>query len=255
MTAVEGRLSFAGVVRSELTKVFSQRSWWLVLCVAPLLMIGLAGSIGWNGAGRAEPLGPSAVVGGGFPLFALLIGVFGLLMMASEHASGSIRATMTAVPRRLPVLWAKAVVVVGVTLPVLAVAYVGCYVAHQVLAGEPVAIFEPEVVGSIAGVVGATAATGLIGLAVGTMLRNMAVAIVGYVVGLLVLPPVLLSILPAALQDTVVPYLPQLALQAMYTLGGAAGPMLPPGAGAVVMLAWVAVALAGAAAVVHRREV
>ena len=38
----------------------------------------------------------------------LAIGVLGVLVITGEYSTGMIRATLTAVPKRLPVLWAKA---------------------------------------------------------------------------------------------------------------------------------------------------
>ena len=39
----------------------------------------------------------------------LAIAVLGVLTITGEYSTGSIRATLTAVPKRLPVLWAKSV--------------------------------------------------------------------------------------------------------------------------------------------------
>ena len=46
----------------------------------------------------------------GVQLAQLAIGVLGVLVITGEYSTGMIRATMTAVPKRLPVLWAKAIV-------------------------------------------------------------------------------------------------------------------------------------------------
>ena len=40
----------------------------------------------------------------------LAIGVLGVLVITAEYSTGMIRASMTAVPKRLPVLWGKAAV-------------------------------------------------------------------------------------------------------------------------------------------------
>ena len=40
----------------------------------------------------------------------LVIGVLGVLLITGEYATGMVRATFAAVPKRLPVLWAKALV-------------------------------------------------------------------------------------------------------------------------------------------------
>ena len=46
----------------------------------------------------------------------LAIGVAGVIAISGEYATGMIRATLAAVPRRLPVLWAKLAVFATVTL-------------------------------------------------------------------------------------------------------------------------------------------
>jgi ABC-2 type transport system permease protein len=46
----------------------------------------------------------------------LAVGVLGVLLISGEYSTGLIRATMAAVPRRLPVLWAKAGVLALVAL-------------------------------------------------------------------------------------------------------------------------------------------
>src|SRR5438067_11678098 len=39
----------------------------------------------------------------------LAIAVLGVLLISAEYSTGSIRSTFTAVPKRLPVLWAKVI--------------------------------------------------------------------------------------------------------------------------------------------------
>ena len=48
----------------------------------------------------------------------LVLGVLGVLLFSGEYATGMIRATLAVVPSRLPVLWAKLIVLVGLVLPV-----------------------------------------------------------------------------------------------------------------------------------------
>jgi len=47
--------------------------------------------------------------------------VLGVLVISNEYSSGMIRATLAAVPRRLPVLWAKATVFGVVTLVTMSI--------------------------------------------------------------------------------------------------------------------------------------
>lgn len=253
----EHHLTFGHVVRSEWTKLISLRSSWIMLGGLPLAGIGLAALIGWNDRDRPTPSTVTEAVGGGFLLYAMAIGVFGLLAMTGEHGSGLIRATLIAVPRRLPVLGAKALVLLATTLPVLAEAYVGSFLAHQAFADPAIrlSLTDPQVVRSIIGATAATVAAGLIGLGIGTMLRGTAGAVTTFVAGLVILPPVLLGALPDALRQAVLPLLPTPAMQGLFAVGAANTPVLDPGASTIVVLGWVVVILGGAAAVMHRMDV
>jgi hypothetical protein len=248
---VSGGVTFWRVVRAEWTKLFALRSTWVVLGVVPQALVGVAALIGANAEG---PAGVTQAVGGGFLVFAVVIGVFGALTMTGEYGSGLIGATFAAVPRRLPVLWAKAVVLVLATTPVLAVAYLLAFLANQAFADAPIGLGDPGVLRALLGVTGATVAVGVLGLGIGTLLRHPAVAVPAYVAVLVLLPPVLLGALPGAVRDTVLPYLPTLALEAMYHVGDDGTPVLGPAAGTAVALGWVVVVLAGAAAMLRRRD-
>jgi len=111
------------------------------------------------------------------------------------------------------------------------------------------------VVRATLGAAAAPIALALIGLGIGAMIRHTAAAITVYVFTMLVLPGLLPATLSASMRDSVVPYVPVAASQAMYT-AGASNPfhMLSPGAGALVMLAWIAAMLAGGALVLRGRD-
>lgn len=242
------------VLWSEWTKLMSLRSNWLVLVGVPVGFAGLSAVIGANSHGPADP---TLAVGGGFLLYALAVGILGLLMMTGEHQSGLIRSTLAAVPRRLPVLWAKAALLVIAVGPTMVVAYVGAFLANQAFtdAAVRISLDDPGVVRALLGAAAATVAAGLMGLALGTLVRSTPGSIAAYVAGLVILPPVLLGALPVDAQDTVLPYFPTLALQGMFQVGAAGPAMLGPGAAALVVLGWVILMLTAAAVVLRRRDV
>lgn len=240
------------VLQSEWTKLTSLRSNWLVLAGVPVAFTGLSALIGANSSGPADP---TLAVGGGFLLYALAIGVLGALMMTGEHQSGLIRSTLAAVPQRLPVLWAKAALLCFAVGPILVAAYFGAFLANQAFADDALSLGDPGIVRALFGAAGATIAAGLMGLALGTILRSTPASIAAYVVGLVVLPPVLLGALPAPAQDTLLPYFPTLALQGMFQVGEPGEAMFGPGASGLVVLGWVILMLAGAAVVLRRRDV
>ena len=245
--------TFRRVLRSEWTKVSSAN--WAVLIALPVVFSALSGWIGHTN--HDQPTEPSLTVGGGFLLFAIAIGVFGLTMMTGEFHSGLIRTTFTAVPRRLPVLWAKAVVLIAVALPVLLIGYFGAFLAYQAFTDSALRITlgEPEIIRALFGAVAATTAAGLMALGLGSVLRSTAGAISAYVLGLVVLPSVLLAALPASSQSAAMPYFPNLALQAMFQVGDRPEPMFSPGIATVVVSGWVILMLASAALLLRRRDV
>jgi ABC-2 type transport system permease protein len=256
------RVTLRRVVRAEWTKLRSLRSTWIVFGAAAVLTVAIAGAIGWNAErDRQGPPTAAEAVGGAFlgvDLISLVFGVFGILLMTSEYGSGSIRATLAAVPRRLPVLWAKALALVTATVPVMAAVSLSSFLLSQAFvdAGQRVTLGDPEVLRASLGAVAAPVAAGLLGLGLGAMLRHTAAAITTFVVALLVLPGLLPFALPDSMEREVGPYSPVAASQAMYAIDGGGQPFetLSPGPAALVTCGWVGLALAGGAIVLRRRD-
>jgi ABC-2 type transport system permease protein len=252
--------TFQRVLRSEWTKL--SRANWGVLIALPVVFSALSGWIGHTN--HDKPTDPTLSVGGGFLLFAVTVGVFGLTMMTSEFGSGVIRATFTAVPRRLPVLWAKGVVMTAVAAPALLVGYFGAFLTYQAFTDSALrlSLGDPGILRSLFGAVGATVAAGLMALALGTLIRSTAGALSAYVLALVVLPSVLMSALPVSFQGAL-PYFPTMALQGMFRntseamvqVGSAPDVMLSPGLSSVVVLGWVILMLTWAAALLRRRDI
>jgi ABC-2 type transport system permease protein len=86
---------------------------------------------------------------------------------------------------------------------------------------------------------------GVLGVALGALLRSSAGAIT-LLAGVLLIVPGLTSLLPDSWSDTISPYLPSNAGSAVMTLTQT-GDSLGPWAGLAVFAGWVALALAGAA--------
>jgi ABC-type transport system involved in multi-copper enzyme maturation permease subunit len=252
------------VVRSEWTKLRSLRSTWILLAAAALLTVGLAAAFGYGygqqiNSGEVQPSTAEAVSAAflGLDLFALLLGVFGVLRMTGEYGSGLIRASLVAVPRRLPVLWAKALVLVLVTAPVAVTVSVASFLISQAFAGDHgVGLGDSGVPRALLGAAAYPVAIGLLGLGIGAVLRHAAAAITVFVAALLVIPALLPAALSQRLQDIVLKYLPVVAGQTLYNLGDA-GPtkLLAPGVAAIVLGGYVIVLLAGGAALLQRRDV
>ena len=245
-------MSFRRVVLAEWTKLAALRSTWIVLSLVVVLTIGVAGAAGHHA--RAAHLGDAFL---GVDVFSLILGVFGIVLVTGEYGSGLIRATLAAVPRRLPVLWAKAVVLVAATAPLMLVVCAASFLVGQAFmdSGHRLGFGDPGVLRATIGAAAAPIALALIGLGIGAMVRHTAGAITVYVFAMLILPGLLPATLSESLRDSVVPYVPVAASQALYAPSGA-NPfhMLSPGRGALVLLLWIAAILAGGAAVLHRRD-
>jgi ABC-2 type transport system permease protein len=258
------RITFGRVVRSEWTKLSSLRSTWLTLGAVALLAVGVAGAIGYGisrsvRGGSPAPALPEAIGAAFLPidLLTLVVGVFGVLQMTGEYGSGTVRASLTAVPGRLPVLLAKAVVLAALTAAVMLPVALGAFLVCQAFLGAHGAgLGDPDVPRAILGAVASPVAVGLLGLGLGALLRNTAGAITTLVAALLVVPVLLPAALTDTLEDAIMPYVPLVAGQAMYAVGPNSAPFdtLSPAASGLVMVGWVMALLAGGAAVLNRRD-
>jgi ABC-type transport system involved in multi-copper enzyme maturation permease subunit len=186
----------------------------------------------------------------------LALGVLGVLVTAGEYSTGMIRSSLAAVPRRLPVLWSKAAVF-GVVA--LAVALVGVCVAFffggRIVSGTPAAMgfSHAGVVRSLLGAALYLALVGVIGTALGSLLRSVAGGI-SVLVAALMLVPGLAELLPSSWRDDITRYLPSNAGESMFALTHDST-TLSPAAGLLVFLGWTALALAGAAYRLLRSDV
>jgi ABC-2 type transport system permease protein len=257
------RVTLGRVIRSEWTKLRTLRSTWITLGAAALLTVGLSGAFGYgyNGAIQAGEVQPTTAEGLdvaflALDLYALVIGVFGILQMSGEYGSGMIRASLAAVPRRLPLLWAKALVLVAVTGVLSLLVCLASFLVSQAFAGSHgAALGDPGVARVILGAAAYPVAMGLLGLGLGAILRHTATAITMFVAALLLVPAMLEAALSKSMEDTVMPYVPVVAGQAMYALEPN-GPfkMLSAGAGGAVLAAYVFAVLAGGTALLRRRD-
>lgn len=252
------RVTGRRVLRSEWAKLWSLRSTWITLAIGLVALAGIAtiAAVRYSQMAKSGQLAGSdlahetavslALFGVGFAQLAL--GVLGVMYSAGEYSSGSIRSTLTAVPRRLPVLGSKVAVVGAVALVVAAVgAFAGFLVGNPVLAGTPahLSLTSPEVVRSLTGAALYLGLVAVIGVALGFLLRSVAGGVATLVAVLLLLPG-LLALLPASWSTNIGPYLPSNAGSAIYALHQTPG-FLSPGNGTLVLLAWTIVAVAGAA--------
>jgi hypothetical protein len=206
------------VVRSEWTKLWSLRSTRWALLVSFVAMGGLGILVSaiqmahWNQlhADDRRNFNPIDSSLGGWHLAQLSIGVLGVLFITGEYSTGQIRSTFAAVPKRLPVLWAKAAVFSFVTLVMMVVAsFIAFLVAQPILSQHHVqtTLGHPHVLRSVIGAGLFLTATGLLGLSLGALVRNTAGGIASFA-GVMFVLPGLSAVLPNSWGDKLDPYLP-----------------------------------------------
>ena len=251
----------ARVLRSEWIKLRSLRSTALTLAAAVLLMVAMGWIFGWATNANWSDLSPGEQASfsaidttlAGYNLAQLAIGVLGVLLVTGEYATGMIRATFGAVPRRLPVLWAKAALYAGVTFVLMLGAAFAAFVVGQQLLGTHGATLSAD--GAVRAIVGVAVYLALIGVfsvALGFIIRSTAGS-VATLFGLLLVLPTLGLLLPSSWQDNLLPYLPSNAGATMFGAYTATD-ALSATTSLLVLLGWVVPALAGAALVLKRRD-
>ncbi|MET8719001.1 ABC transporter permease [Streptomyces misionensis] len=259
------RVTGRRVLASEWAKLWSLRSTWITLALGLLFLVvfgviaasrytSMTGSPRMDRDFARSTALSLSLFGANFAQLAL--GVLGVLVTAGEYSTGMIRSTMAAVPRRLPVLWCKAAVYGLVALVVGTVgAWIAFLVGSRIVAGTPAALTlgHPGVVRGLLGAGLYLGLVGVIGAALGALLRSVAGGI-SVLVAVFMLVPGLASLLPNSWQADLTPYLPSNAGQAMYALTHDAT-TLAPGTGLLVFLGWTALALAGAAYRLRRGDV
>lgn len=200
----------------------------------------------------------------GTELAKLVVAVLGVLIITGEYSTGMVRSTLTAVPRRLPALWAKALVLVGVTTVTVVVAEVlSLAVALPTLRSHDAALAlgAAETQRILLGGVLYLAGIALFAFGIGAIVRVSAGALAS-VLGLLLVLEVMFRTLPVDFFRQVSPFLPATAgHQLLATHDSLAearatstAPVLDPWVGFSVMAAWVAVVLAVAAVQLRRRD-
>jgi ABC-2 type transport system permease protein len=259
-----GRVSQGGVFRSEWTKLYSLRSTRYSLLATAVMTIGFgiiasAATVSrWSSLSAADkasfdPLATSLL---GVNFGVLAIGVLGILLITGEYSTGMIRATMTAVPKRLPVIWGKTgvygLVALVITVPAALIAF---FAGQAILSGQhlQIAFSGAGVPRAVLGAGIYLTLTGLFAMGLGAIMRNTAAGIATFAGIMFVVPP-LISILPSSITNSIDPYLPSNAGAAMMKIGHEAH-VLSPWAGLAVYAAYAAAAIAAAAVLVVRRDV
>jgi ABC-2 type transport system permease protein len=257
------RVTQRRVALSEWTKLRSVRSTRWSLLATLLLIIGfgilacLVFESRWPHLSPEErhhfhPLRASLI---GVNFAQLALGVLGVLVITAEYSTGMIRSTFAAVPKRLPVLWGKALVFGAVafvvSLPAVFIVFFG---GQAILSGQHIniGISHPGVIRALFGAALYLTVMGLFGLGLGAIVRNTAAGIALLAAIVFVLPPIL-GLLPSSVSNSIDPYLPSNAGGAVWTINPDPN-TLAPWAGIALFAAYAVVALAIAAVLLNRRD-
>jgi len=272
------RVTFPRVVRSEWLKFRTLRSTVWTVAITVVLMVGIslmfaaivqvAASTPEMQEGMAQDPDMQAagglrgifVITVGYGFAQLAIAVLGALSITNEYSSGMIRSTFAAEPRRLPVLWAKLLVVVTVTVVLTVVALALAWlVTYPMLDanGLTADLSDPEQVRALVGTVLYLATIAALSLGVGVLLRHTAGAIATLVAVLFVVPLIFTIATQAGNVEwvrTVNKFLPTVAGEQVISTGPASGDLLEPWQGFAVLAAYAVAALVAAAAALKRRD-
>ncbi|MDQ2955868.1 MAG: ABC transporter permease [Actinomycetota bacterium] len=259
-------VSLRRVTRSELTKLLSVRSSLLTLSGAWIAMVGIGVLVARLGADSQlknpdssyDPTGNALV---GSMLAILAVAVLGVLVISAEYSSGMIRNSMSAVPARLPVLWAKAIVVTVSTFVAMASASIVAFLLGQLVTSGlhysngsslTVGLGDPGVFRAVIGCALSMTLVAVIALGLGTALRSTAAGISASL-GLLLVAPAIVSFIPGSI-GKLNKYLPSDAGSAMWAVHRSSG-SLSPGAATAVLAGWSVAALLVAAIMLRKRDV
>lgn len=234
-----GRVGLRRAMAAEWTKLWSVRSTTWTLVGTAVAVVGLCAL----GTGTVSPSDiiddPTRRSLIGVFLGQLIFGVLGVLVISAEYGTGTIRATLSAVPRRPVVLGAKILVFGAVALvvsEVLAFAafalgqailsakhavgtkaaaaeraqQLGVKIPHNIqalLANGSASLGQAGVLRAVVGAGLYLAVLGLLALGLGTIIRHTAGAISAFV-GVVLVLPIIVEALPTGLSNAVARYLP-----------------------------------------------
>jgi ABC-type transport system involved in multi-copper enzyme maturation permease subunit len=256
----------AGLIRSEWTKIRSVRStvWSLLLLVtltitftALLLALTLSQWSQLDTATReaivADPT--RMILPAGLNLSQLAVCVLGVLVITNEFSSGTIRASLLAVPTRTPMLVVKTGVFAVLVFVVGEIAafpsfFIGAAILHD---KASVSLTDPGVLRAVIGAGLYLAVLGVFAVAIGTLIRHTAGAITGIIAFVLVLAP-LAQLIPGSVGRHVHAYLPSEAGGLIVSATRGPDDVLSPWQGFGVFCAWTALLLVLALLSLKRRD-
>ncbi len=259
-----GRVTQARVAFSEWTKLRSLRSTRWSLLAGILLTIALPVAFAaltsshWGSMSAHERADrhPLDIALAGVNVSQLAIAVLGVLVITGEYSTGMIRASFTAVPKRLPVLWAKTAVFATVAFLLMLPPVLIAFFASQAILSRhhilQISFSHPGVARSVIGGAVYLMLVGIFALGIGAIVRSTAGGIATFAGIFFVIPP-LMNILPTSWNNAISEYLPSEAGRQIFSLTHGAH-SLSPWPGAMLFVGYCALTLAIAALLLVRRD-
>ena len=186
----------------------------------------------------------------------LIIGVLGVLVMSAEYGTGTIRATLAAVPRRPRVLAAKAAVFFAVAVVAGEVLAFSGFLVGQALLVSPAphaVLSQPNVLRAVAGGGLVVAVLGLFALGLATIIRHSAGAITAYV-GVLLVAPIILQSLPSSIGQPILKFMPFTISDTMTSVVSNGNDAFSPWVGLLVLVGYAIAALVIGGWLLNRRD-
>lgn len=278
-------VTFGGVLRSEWIKLWSLMSTRILLGLTLVAIVGvgsLAVLIRYTFLDEAvrsakeqgqtltpEMLEQSFPPDSGFDLYnlpnaglqigILILGSLAVLFMSSEYATGMIRSTMNAVPRRLPAFAAKAIILAVISYVISAAAGVATFlIAMPVFQGmgfdldwSTDGVLYSILTGGLY-----VAGVALIGLSLGTLLRNSAggITVLVGIFFVLSIAAGFMTLIPGEFWKYVPQYIPSEAGGRFLSIGHTDG-VIDPWHGGLIFLGYVLLSLIPAMIVLKKRDV
>jgi ABC-type transport system involved in multi-copper enzyme maturation permease subunit len=256
-----------GLLAAEWTKIRSVRStvWsllaFVVVAIGFSALIALVIANTWNNPGNHPNhvrllTDPTAVIfGAGLGLGQLAIAVLGVIVISSEYSTGAIRASLLAVPRRIPMLLAKMIVFALLDLVVSAITVFAVFFITTAILRSHVSISlsEPGVTRACIGGILYLTVLGLFALAVGGLIRHTAGAI-ATVIGLILVVPPLIALIPGTIANHIHGYLPTVAGELVAQSSQQPADVLSPWQGFGVFCLWTVLLLAACGVLLTHRD-
>jgi len=264
------RWTFGRQLRSEWLKFWTVRSTIWTLSV---MVVGMVGLVALISLAMRSAVGDFMTVDEALwtpfefavNMGSLAVAVLAVLTITGEYRTGMIHASVTAAPRRTPVLWSKLVILFAVVLVASAVAVLLAFVLQKPIMASldgSIDLGDPESQRRLFGNVLYLATIGAFAFAVGALLRHSAAAL-ATVLGLMLVVESLVRGIPWEPLEYVRPFMPSSSgyllaqsQERIDTINAMAGHGIHLSAwgGYAVLVGWVVVLLGLAAVLLKRRD-